>query len=242
MAANDDFKKIIEDLSGKRSRESLKRLRKIEENGNKTSLDVCNTWSKLHSELFPYEGWGIKTSFDNYQRVNTAVIARAEWEMLKIAEDLGDKIISEYQLKEGAQYGIVLDWDKLSKRFWIPSYFLDHAYVFAPDMKNNASCIFSSDEINQLPYHTQDGFVVGGLRGNPRQGNRPLNTLVEIVLRQEPKKKIKLLTTDEKWRESARKYSLIYLNSIMPIYEKDISEELKPALQQLISEYHSQMQ
>jgi len=62
-----------------------------------------------------------------YHSVVYGFQARAAWEVLALADELGEKLEDEYGLYPNGQgkSGIGLDWHKLSERIWVPADYLN---------------------------------------------------------------------------------------------------------------------
>ncbi len=232
-----DYKKEIEKASGKRPKGLLNFMKGFVDEGDTQDEGHMD----LYRKLFPYYLGAEKTQFDYYKYVDQAIIARAEWEILSLAEEIGESLKEEYSLREGYQFGISLDWEKLSEKFWIPSHFLDKAYVHENNMDYSPK-IFSVNEVHYVPWITSGGLFVGGMRNYKSIIERSSEkSLADVVLRPESEQKIQLLLSSGEWRDSAKKYARAFIENINKIYTLDHHEMMNPVLQALINAYRSEM-
>ena len=153
--------------------------------------------------------------------------ARAEWEMLNLAEIMGEQLKQEYGLHPAGQNGIGLNWRKLNERIWIPADYLE-----AISIHEDARSIFSHDESNCIGIFNNESpedleLKHKVLRGPDGKGSS--------------KAKIEALTTNPEWREHARAYSLRLLYHAGTRYKEFVKNEFKPVLEDLISAYQSEM-
>ena len=153
--------------------------------------------------------------------------ARAEWEMLGLADELGEKLKEEYGLHPAGQDGIGLNWRKLNERIWVPAQYLEWS-----DNPRTGCSIFSHDEIN---------CVIGGLSYTTSEDeDLAMKVIYGPDERGSSQAKIDALLRDRKWREPARTYSLRLLEHTLK-YEKYVKEEFHPVLEALVSAYRSEM-
>jgi hypothetical protein len=159
-----------------------------------------------------------------YNGVKYAFQARAEWEILHLADILGDKLKEEYNLHGSLQAGIALDWTKLGERIWIPA---DYVLI----ERENAS-IFSVDEGNLISMTNpteEDTILWEGVIYRP------------LGLKNSSETKITALTTSQPWRDLARQYSQRALHHAAFRYRDFVDAEFQPVLEALVSDYAAQM-
>jgi hypothetical protein len=150
-------------------------------------------------------------------------LARAEWEMLGLADSKGAELEREYGLHPSGQQGVGLNWRKLNERIWIPADYLD-ARLITEDSRaifshDEASCIFSSHNMEDA-------------------------SLFDRIIRKPPyrtgKEKTTALITDPNWRTKARDYSVKLLNNAGN-YLEFVTPQYRPVLEAMRNDFRTQM-
>ena len=162
--------------------------------------------------------------------------ARAEWEVLGLAEEFGERLREEYGLHPAGQSGIGLDWVKLNQRIWVPADYLE-ARSILPDSRS----IFSCDENNCFPSRFGRDTISDEDLTMKRKilygsGNDPKNKYDGTS-----ESKILALLTDSEWRNLARYYSQRLLHFAGSRYKQYVSGEFVPILENLIQEFQLEM-
>lgn len=157
-----------------------------------------------------------------------AVNSRAAWELVSLAERMGERVIEEYGLHPDGQNnsGIGLDWATLSERegIWVPADYIERTIISKGNWISRVP--FDNDEINAFtpgmdPKHRPYVDAVGDA------GNGDV--------------KINLLTTDAHWREWARGYSQKLIECIATRSMEYAGQQFRPVLKALTSTYQAEM-
>ncbi len=217
-----DYKQIIDGLKWVRSPEELEVVKAIKDaEENKDWKTLVELGQKMTTP--PLREAGLeKPIFYAFQ-------ARAEWEMLGLADKMGEQLRGMYGLYPSGQSGIGLNWHKLNECIWIPADYLEARLI-----SENTRAIFSHDETNCLIS------LDLGISPNDLE-------LIDKVIRGpdetgSSEAKIEALLTNPEWRTISRAYSLRLLDNAGRKYTKYVKEEFRPVLEALISAYHSEMQ
>lgn len=218
-----DYKQIIDGLKWVRSPEELEvaqALREAENKGNWENVEELVL--KMRSVITnpPLREAGLE------KPVFYAFQARAEWEMLDLADKIGKQLKGEYGLYPAGQQGIGLNWYKLNERIWVPADYLE-----AISISEHTRSIFDHDERNCIGY-----FDV-----TPEDLELTRKVLYGPDSIGSSEAKIEALATNPEWRALARAYSLRLLDNAGRRYLKYVKEEFRPVLKALISAYSSEM-
>ncbi|HLC60661.1 MAG TPA: hypothetical protein VJJ52_04485 [Candidatus Nanoarchaeia archaeon] len=162
--------------------------------------------------------------------------ARAEWEILGLADKLQPRLQEEYDLHPAGQSGVGLDWVKLNRIIWVPADYLE-----ARTIKPNTRAIFSQDEVNCFGFSVSDDITAEDLELKRKilyGSNHDTNYKYDGS----STSKIKALLTDADWRKDARTYSRRLLFAAGSGYKKYVKEEFLSVLEALVSDFQLQMQ
>lgn len=220
-----DYKQIIDGLKWVQSAEEIELSEKFELAQENKDWDTLNElFDKLREVRTepPLRKVGLE------KPVYYAFQARAEYEMLKLAEEMGLNLKTEFDLHPAGQQGIGLNWVKLSESgVYVPRQWLE-----CETIEESSRAIFQHDELNCIGRHDPERLelaqkVVKGPDITP-EGDRGTS-----------EGKIKALCSNPEWRKAAKEYASLLLNQAGIRYT--VQKEYVSVLKALVSAYRSEM-
>ena len=220
--ANIDYRKVIdEDLKWNPTLEEIRLSAAVK----RAEKKMGPKWTSLVERLMKVKTEPPILKVGLYHPVFYAFQARAEWEILNLAEELGYNLRDEYNLHRSGQGGVAVDWDKLGQRIWVPADYTE--------IKRETAAIFSHDETNCIG--------VLGAYVTPETDALREKVIYGPDKRGSSEAKIEALLTNAEWRQSARDYSLRLLNCAATRYRAHVKEGYLPVLDALVSAYAGEM-